>query len=136
MIYHNENPSQVVYHFVHAINTKNLERLAELMTDNHVFIDAHGQEVIGKKQMIAGWKGYFEWFPDYKIEITELFENDRTVVAFGYAGGSYRGTRNDHPENFWHVPAAWRIIVNGEQIDLWQVYADTKKAFDIIRDAE
>ena len=99
------------------------------MADDHKFIDAHGNEIIGKDKMKAGWAGYFQWFPDYKIEITEILSNDAMIAAFGYAGGTFKGAGN---ENYWRLPASWKIIVSDDKIKLWQVYADTKIPFDII----
>ena len=55
--------TETVSAFVAAINAHDVNRLAELMSNDHRFIDAHGNEVIGKEKMIAGWRGYFEWFP-------------------------------------------------------------------------
>ena len=50
------------YDFVSAINEHNAEKLYALMTDDHQFIDAQGNKVIGKDKMKAGWAGYFQWF--------------------------------------------------------------------------
>ena len=46
--------------------------------------------------MIAGWRGYFEWFPDYWIEVNEVFAGEasagaQTFAMFGFAGGSFKG---------------------------------------------
>src|ERR1700684_4126079 len=63
----------IVNDFVNAINEHNVDKIYSLMTEDHKFIDAHGNEVTGKDKMRAGWAGYFQWFPDYKIEITDIF---------------------------------------------------------------
>ena len=60
--------------FIDRINAHDVEGLAELMSDDHTFIDAHGNQVSGREKMIAGWRGYFEWFPNYRIEVTDIFE--------------------------------------------------------------
>jgi ketosteroid isomerase-like protein len=123
---------QVVQYFVHAINGHDVDEICSLMTDDHRFIDSHGQEVAGKDRMRAGWTGYFALFPDYKIEITEIFSQGETVAAFGFAGGTFEG-RNDRKENHWHLPASWRAITRNGKIRLWQVYADSKIPHDIIQ---
>jgi hypothetical protein len=82
--------------------------------------------------MKAGWAGYFQWFPDYKIEITELFEDEGTIAAFGFAEGTFKGIKTTNNENYWRLPAAWKAIIEDGKIKLWQVYADTKVPFDII----
>jgi ketosteroid isomerase-like protein len=124
--------NKIVYEFINSINGKNLEKLSSLMAEDHQFIDAYGKEVQGKDKMEAGWKLYFEWFPDYKIEITDIFNNGDLIAAFGFASGTFRGMRTEKNENFWKIPASWKIMLIQNKIKLWQVYADTKIPFDII----
>ena len=119
---------EIIDAFVHAINGRDLDALAELMSDDHAFIDAHGNEVTGRETMIAGWRGYFEWFPDYQIEVTHVFEDGSEFGMFGYAAGSFKGD----PERSWRLPAAWRASVKNGRVSLWQVYADTKIPFETI----
>jgi hypothetical protein len=35
---------KIVYDFVNAINEHNVEKIYSLMTDDHTFVDAHGNE--------------------------------------------------------------------------------------------
>jgi hypothetical protein len=83
--------------------------------------------------MIAGWRGYFEWFPDYSIEVTGVFEGEssdqgQTFALFGFARGSFKGK----PSESWRLPAAWKATVKDGRVTLWQVFADTKIPFEII----
>jgi uncharacterized protein (TIGR02246 family) len=119
---------QIILAFIEAINAGDVDALSQLMTDDHAFIDAHGNEVTGREQMTAGWRGYFEWFPDYRIEVTDIFENGEEFALYGFAGGSFKG----NPEAAWRLPAAWKAIVEDGRIARWQVYADTKIPFEII----
>ena len=112
--------------FAAAINSHDLEKIAALMSDDHTFIDAHGNEMAGKETMKEGWASYFGLFPDYYIEIEQSFSEGDLGVAYGYAGA---GTG----ENAWKIPAAWRAIVRDGKIRLWQVYADTKIQFERMR---
>src|SRR5438874_10872350 len=112
--------------FIDRINAHDVEGLGELMRGDHRFIDAHGNEVIGKEKMIAGWRGYFEWFPDYAIEVNEIFEQDDTFAMFGTVGASFKGK----PERSWRLPAAWKAVVKDGRVALWQVFADTKIPFE------
>ena len=123
---------KIFYNFVDAINAHDVERICALMADDHKFIDAHGNETVGVEKMRSGWVGYFQWFPDYKIEITDIFSRGDTLAAFGFAGGTFKGKKADNNENYWHLPASWKAIVAGNKIKLWQVYADSKIPFDII----
>jgi ketosteroid isomerase-like protein len=109
--------------FVAAINSHDVETIAALMADDHTFIDAHGNEVTGKETMKDGWASYFQLFPDYYIEIEEIFTKGDLAMAHGRAGA---GTG----EKAWEIPAAWRAIVRDEKIKLWQVYADTRIQFE------
>src|SRR6267143_582150 len=126
--------------FIDRITAHDVEGLGELMSDDHTFIDAHGNEVVGREKMFAGWRGYFEWFPDYYIEVNEVFEgrnalgsdeasgvveareNGETFALFGFAGGSFEGK----PSEGWRLPAAWKASVTNGRVTLWQVFADTK----------
>ena len=125
---------ETVLAFVESINAHDVNRLAQLMSDDHVFVDAHGNEVVGKEKMSVGWRGYFEWFPDYQIEVTEIFEgmlgeeDGQTFAMFGFAGGSFKGSA----DAAWRLPAAWKAIAKDGRVALWQVFADTKIPFEII----
>src|ERR1044071_6843157 len=119
-------PKETVLAFVHAINAHDLDCLGELMTDDHTFVDPYGSEVAGCAPMLAGWRGYFEWFPDYQIEIREIFEPGSEFGMFGFAAGSHKG----NSERKWRVPAAWRAVVRDARIARWQVVADTKLPFE------
>ena len=119
---------EVILAFVEAINAHDLTALAELMTDDHAFIDAHGNGITGRQQMLAGWRGYFEWFPDYQIEVTDVFENENDFAMCGFAGGSFKGSA----DRSWRLPAAWKATISDGRVALWQVFADTKIPFEII----
>ncbi len=122
---------ELVLRFVRRINEHDVEGLAELMSDDHTFVDAHGKQVVGREQMAAGWRGYFEWFPDYSIEVTDVFAGGasaagQTFALFGFAGGSFKG----NADAGWRLPAAWKAVVRDGRIMLWQVFADTKIPFE------
>ena len=118
--------------FVDAINEHNVEKLYSLMTEDHKFIDSYGNEVSGKDKMRSGWIEYFHWFPDYNIEITELFIENNIIAAFGFASGGFKKKESNGPDNYFRIPAAWKVIIENNKIKQWQVYADTKKQLDII----
>ena len=105
--------------FAAAINSHDLEKIAALMSDDHTFIDAHGNEMTGKETMKGGWGSYFQLFPDYYVEIEGIVTNADLAVAYGYTGAGVG-------EKAWKIPAAWRAIAQDGKIKLWQVYADTK----------
>src|SRR6266481_6342444 len=98
---------QSILAFIDRINAHDVEGLAALMSDNHSFIDAHGNQVSGKEKMIAGWRGYFDWFPDYYIEVAEALEDKEKLALFGFAGGTFKHREGQS----WRLPAAWKAIV-------------------------
>ena len=114
--------------FVDRINAHDLEGLASLMSDDHTFIDAHGHQVVGKQQMIVGWQAYLDWFPDYRVEVTDVFEASEGIALIGFASGSFKNKTSES----WLLPAAWKALVKDGRVTIWQVFADTKIPFEII----
>ena len=118
--------------FVEAINAHDIDAMLDLMSVDHTFTDAADQSTKGKDKMRGGWSFYFEWFPDYNIEIEEAISYDNNVAAFGYASGTFRGMKTADGFNHWRLPLALKAeIVNGK-VRLWQVFVDTKIPYEII----
>lgn len=113
--------------FANAINAHNPDKLHSLMTDNHQFIDAHGNTVAGRDKMKDAWAGYFKLFSDYRIEVNLVVTKNDTVAAFGFAEASAKG------KNHWRLPAAWKAVIENGKVGLWQVYADTMIPFESLK---
>ena len=122
----------IVSGFVDAINSANVDKMVALMANDNLFIDSQDNKMVGKDNLRQAWIGYFDLFPDYKIEINEIFANDSVICMFGYAGGTYRNLIEEDNRNHWRIPAAWRVIVTDDHIKSWQVYADNIIVRDII----
>ena|ERR1700690_386151 len=123
--------TSIAMEFVRRINDHNVDAIVELMSDDHTFIDAHGNSVVGKDKMRSGWIGYFDWFPDYHIDITSSMEQNNMVALFGTASGTFKGIAKK--EAAWKLPASWKAVIENGKVKLWQVYADTKIPFEIIQ---
>jgi ketosteroid isomerase-like protein len=124
---------KVVSDFIESINSANIDKIYNLMTKDHEFIDSQGNKMIGSDNMKNAWIGYFSLFPDYKIEITDTLQNDSIIVLLGYASGTYKKTNNNSDkDNHWRIPASWKVIVAGDKIKLWQVYADNSVVINIV----
>jgi ketosteroid isomerase-like protein len=123
---------QLVLSFIDAINEHHVSLICSFITEDHQFIDSQGNETIGKENIRSGWIGYFQLFPDYTIEVTDIFVHGDTVAAFGFAGGTYQSVA----ENSWRLPASWKAVVKNGKIQLWQVYADSKIPYDVISKAK
>jgi ketosteroid isomerase-like protein len=112
---------QVVEVFVESINRHDVDAMVRLMTPDHTLIDPLSRRVTGEDALQMAWTTYFDWFPDYRIEIDRFFFDGSWIAAFGYASGSFRGRKDRH----WKIPAAWATEVVNGKIKSWQVFADT-----------
>jgi ketosteroid isomerase-like protein len=128
----NEPNKAIVIRFVKAINNHDVNEIINLISEDHIFIDAMDHKSVGKKGMKEGWKGYFELFPDYQIEISDIIENESVIGLFGYASATYKNLTNKFNSNFWRIPASWKAIVENNKIKHWQVYCDYSNLFKII----
>jgi len=123
---------QIAMQFIQFINEQNIDGIYNLMTYDFLFIDAHGNNIFGRDKMISGWKAYFMTYPDYKIEITNVFESQPYYALFGFASGTYKGKKDKENTYYWRLPASWKALVEGTKIKEWQVYVDTKVISDIV----
>jgi ketosteroid isomerase-like protein len=125
---------KIVLDFIESINSANIDRLYDLMSNDHEFIDSRGNSMVGNDNMKKAWTGYFDLFPDYKIEITDTLQNDSIIVLLGYASGTYKTTNKnvDNNNNHWEIPASWKAIAVDKKVKLWQVYADNSVVIEII----
>lgn len=124
--------TKIVLDFIDAINCADVDKMFDLMATDHVFIDSQDNKMAGRDNMKQAWIGYFDLFPDYKIEINEVLTKDSLVCLFGYASATYKNLINNNNSNYWRIPAAWRAIVKDDQIKLWQVFADNIIVMEIV----
>jgi len=124
--------TKVVFDFADAINKADVDKIYRLMADDHLFIDSQGNKMEGKEKMRNAWSEYFRLFPDYKIEIEEIFEKDSSICIIGHASGTYKNLHNTNNSNHWRIPAAWKAVIKDNQVKHWQVYADNLVVMDIL----
>jgi hypothetical protein len=117
-------PTEVAFAFVDAINGKDMDRLSDLMTANHKFIDGDGSEHTGKDQMKKGWTEHLKLIPDLTLTISRHFEENNTVVLIGRSEGTIIQNGELRPENSWEVPSAWRVRIEAGKVAEWQLYAN------------
>jgi limonene-1,2-epoxide hydrolase len=118
--------------FVAAINRGNLPGLSQLMAAEYTFVDSLGNAYSGRRKGTAGWRHFLSMFPDYKIRISHALQLGNTVALFGSASGTYNGKRGLVPRNRIRMTGAWRAVIQGGRIRLWQVYADWTQGLKII----
>jgi ketosteroid isomerase-like protein len=129
-------PEEVVIAFVEAVNSGNADKVGEWMTPDHVFIDSDGTGTNGREAMLDGWHAYFTLVPDYRIVVGERFARGDTVVLLGTATGTIQHDGELKPENRWSAPAAWRAVVKGEKVAVWQVYVNVEPMLEIMERLE
>jgi len=122
----------IAIRFVKAINDHNVDEIHNLASEDYTFVDAYGDKYVGKKDLKEGWKSYYELFPDYKIEITDILENDSSLGLFGFVSATYKNIKDESNSNFWRVPAAWKAVIENNKMKYWQVFCDYSKLFKII----
>jgi ketosteroid isomerase-like protein len=126
------SPVETVLEFMDCINQRDPDKLAELMTEDHLFIDSLGQAVRGRERMRAGWQGYYALCPDYRVSHREILSDGNVVAVFGEAGGTIAAHGQLPPGNKWRTPAAWLAVVENGLVKEWRVYTDNKPVYDII----
>jgi ketosteroid isomerase-like protein len=99
--------------FNEKINLQDPEGLAELMTEDHTFIDNSGEITKGKEVMKEGWRQFFKRYPDYRNIFTSVVVQDNVVVMVGYSKCSYK---------LLDGPNIWTAKVHQGLVSEWRVY--------------
>ncbi len=102
----------VALRFNERINQQDAEGLAEMMTDDHAFIDSDGTITKGKNVMMEGWRNFFKEYPDYRNIFTSVTVQNDVVVMVGYSVCSFK------PLNGSNI---WTAKVRGECVSEWRV---------------
>lgn len=121
-----QTPTEIAFEFVKGINGHDVERLCELMSDDHTFINSLGSRLQGCDKVRAAWANYFEMFPDYSMHCTEIFERGLVVAMFGRAQASYRNQETGGETSKWEMPAAWKAVMRQDRLHVWQIFADNE----------
>jgi uncharacterized protein (TIGR02246 family) len=103
----------VALRFNEKINKRDLEGLAELMADDHTFIDSDGAITKGKDVIKEGWRKFFEGYPDYRNVFTSVAVQNDVVVIVGYSTCSYK---------LLDGPNIWTAKVHDGHVSEWRVY--------------
>ena len=127
-----KTPLEVALAFVDRISHQDVNGLAALMTEDHLFVDGAGQEVRGRERMRQGWSVYYSWVPDYNIHIEDVLEDGDLIALLGRAGGTYRPAQGKTEDCRWEIPAAWKAVVRGNQVAEWRVYADNESMYRLM----
>lgn len=108
--------------FVEYINRQKMEKLAEMMTEEHRFVDPSGDAYVGRGLMEEGWADYFQMCPDYIIHVSDFHQQGNRVFLMGQTTGSHL----DLPwrEEF-RDKVIWTANIERQQLAQWKIVADT-----------
>jgi ketosteroid isomerase-like protein len=106
----------IVLQFSDCINSRDIDGLAALMTDDHRFIDSANSSLLGKESALKAWRGFFESFPDYRNVFENVSVRDGVITIVGHSVCSDK--RLDGP-------ALWTAKVVDGKVPEWRVYDDT-----------
>jgi len=125
----------IALEFVDAINQADVGRLGALMTEDHIFIDSDGSRVVGRASVLDAWSQYFSMVSEYRVAAAETYVAADTVVLVGRAEGRCGGSRGAASLGCWSVPAAWRAVVEGDRVAIWQVFVNPEPILAAMREA-
>lgn len=111
-----KDPKLIALQFNECINKQDIDGLAELMTENHTFIDREGKTGHTKEIMARGWREFFRMFPNYRNTFTRIQSTDNLVVIVGSAYWS-----EEQP----YDPVIWTATIVDDLVQEWRVYSDT-----------
>ena len=101
--------------FNEKINQRDLEGLAELMTDDHTLVviaNNRGETTKGKDVVKEGWREFFRKCPDYRNIFTCVTIQDNVVVMVGYSTCSFKPLDG---------PNIWTAKIRGGRVSEWRV---------------
>jgi len=110
------DPRSIALRFNERINARDLTRLAEMMTEDHTFIDIPGKVHEGRDTMIMGWFNFFKSYPDYRNNFTHITLQRNKVIMIGFSECSYAPLDG---------PAIWTAEIRDGLVAEWRVYEDT-----------
>jgi len=113
---------RIVLRFAEAVEHADAGALSDCITEDHVFVDSDGGRIEGRGAVLEAWSGFFQLVRDYRLGIEQTLSDGDTVVLLGTASGVCG--RKAEGGRSWRVPAAWRAVVRGDRVALWQVFVN------------
>jgi ketosteroid isomerase-like protein len=112
----------VVVSFIDAINHGDIDRLANLMTDDHELVVFSEPAHRGREAMVEAWHGYATSFPDYVIYPDRIAERAGRVAVLGHTTGSHLGFSDEEEAKLTLI---WVARVRGGRVQTWHLLEDT-----------
>jgi len=126
--------ADIALEFLDRINSHDIGLISDLISDDHLYIDAQGNQVRGRRQLERSWRACFEWFPDYSVQVDQAFANGHIAVVTGCAMGTFAIHGRMSRENRWKTPSAWQAAIRHQKIAEWRVYADNEPVWKMMRE--
>lgn len=105
--------------FNEHINNQQLDKLADLMTEDHTFLSiGESETVTGKEAMLDAWNNFFTAYPDYQNHFYRVESREKLVIMVGHSTCQ---------EESLDGPAIWTARVVGNQIREWRIFEDTRE---------
>lgn len=117
-------PPEVAAEFVARINAHDLDGLCDMVTEDHIFIDALDNRLTGREAIRVAWGQYFAMVPDYWIRLDTVLDSDCVIALFGRTGGTYSPEGSAGLSGRWEIPAAWQAEIRDTRVAMWRLYAD------------
>ena len=116
------------YRAIDAFNRRDLSAFLELMDEN---VESHSRIVAmegglhGHEGVRRWWKSWIDAFPDYRLDVVEIREQDDVVLATFRAVGHGAGSELPVEDNIFQV-TRWR---DGKCV-WWQVFRTKAEALE------
>lgn len=75
--------------FNDRIHRRDLDRLADLMSADHVFIDSGGEILSGKEEMLSSWENFFEQSHDCHNHFEQISVRGELCLISGHSTCSF-----------------------------------------------
>ncbi len=110
----NRDPKLTALQFNEYINNQDIKGLSSLMTED--FWVKVKKEPVWNRDMIDGWKRFFNDNPTYQNFFTRVESRENLVILIGYALWSKDSKEEDH--------CIWTATIENDLLVKWQIYED------------
>jgi ketosteroid isomerase-like protein len=122
-------PVAAVVSFIDAVNRGDVDRLGELMTEDHHLDVFDEPPLVGKSANIDAWHGYTSAFPTYVINPHHIAERDGEVAVLGHTTGSHLGLPPDEEARLLLI---WKARVQDGRLTCWQLVRDSPERRELV----
>ena len=108
--------------YTSAINSNNLDSLSEMLTDDVVFLAAHGPPIVGKPAVREWAKGYLEAFTTHWDKTSQEF---KVAGEWAFERYSYKSTDTPKAGGAPVEDIGWGLVIYHRDTDgKWRVARD------------